>query len=307
MYGDGLHDKLGFPLTPMGPDGNPVHYPRTNPGSHTPWSMLRKGKSIGKSVDVLFTTPALTQSVAPAFNDLLLVQGEDDDAMNLKLTINPPQYAPTVTVLPTSNGQQVPLSGTQDNVMASPPKLGGAALVPPFASAFASIEWGCGGASNVAEVDFNNGVTVDLTASFVRVKAAFDVFPSAEYGDPSFVHPYRLSAFIGPGYPRGSYPATRTLIGDVLNDGAESAAYAIPRFSRRAFVFAPTGLGVTFVGQLRLWRDNRGAASVFPIANYLVSGNNPGSFIIPNGAAYWTIVNNSGAQEQPRICFELGI
>lgn len=298
-------DPRWWPL-PANQPSIPLDGSKANPGAghNTPWAMLRAGKSCGKSVDVLFTTPLLAQVQAIAFNDVLRIDGNDDDAIALSVFLCPPTLLKNENALPTANGQTVQISGAQTNVQITPPSFIAPGPGPSFPNPVALISWGVGGVSCDAEVDIINGANIDITASFLRVQVGFDTFPSGQYGDPSFVHPYQFTAFVGPGRQRTTPPTRTLLTSAVLNDGDESIPRPVPRFARRVNVAGNTLAAVLAAGRIMFYRDQN---KLTLVGNMLWSANNQVPIVVPQGGFYWTIVNNSGAQIIPSVQFELAL
>ncbi len=263
------------------------------------WGMLVRGKTLGKSCIVSFAPPAYgIGRVQNSPVNMLELQGDDEYAQAVSLVVSPPKVLlPLGTPVPDNNQNA---SGTQDNVQA----LGyDPAISPQFANPIVIVEWGIGGASNQVEADILNGLVLNLSCSFLRIKAQVETV-----GATTSNMVYQLSAFVGPGRPKDVNAQRTVIVAAGLGDGVESSPQALPRFAKRVSIQGGIALGNTFVGRIRFWRDNVGAASTLPNGEILFSANNLTPQPIPNGSYYFTIVNQSGVAITPAMAvFELSI
>ncbi len=270
----------------------------------SPWGRFCRGQPLGKKTVLVYNAnDSGRQSAAVS---ILKVEGDDMDAQPVTVTLLPPLVIP-LAFLPQqflSSGIQN-LTGEQsnfENIGNFPGQMPPSPVRwPPFE---AILEWGVGGTSARASVDFVNGATVNnLSASWIRVHA---VVPS---GTPvtGTSAAYVLYAFVGPGPGVGSLGlAQRTIwVGD-LDAGAESAAFAVPRFAKRVYIVGadPTATPAPTSATIRFWQDRTKTSCV---GNFVVSGSQPLPFAVPNGAAYASILSGMGVATRFGIVYDLAI
>lgn len=272
----------------------------------TEWRKLSMGKTLGKSI-ILHVPGVPISNLHPAFapNNVLEVSGDDTDALNLSLLLSPPKVLDSAG-LTVTNVQNV--SGTQDNInlFANPPP----AVPFIFLPVVARVEWGIGGTSNQVDIDVSDGTVVNISSSFVRVSMGIDVSYLAGgffSNTPGF---YQLSAFIGPGFGRGS-GCRRTFFvrGPVahpafLANNETSEVMPIPRFAKKVSVIGSVASGNTWAGHVRFFTSNNALVN---IGDVIVQANLAEPFLIPNGAYYFTVLNISGVDATPVAVFELAI
>ncbi len=118
---------------------------------------------------------------------------------------------------------------------------------------------------------------------------------------------YYLAAFVGPGFARGN--AQRTVYVGDLDANMESGVYDVPRFAKRAYVYGQDNMTPPSLpaGFLRFWQSPTGAASGTNVGNAYFNGNQPVSFDIPSGAAYFSVYNQSGTTMRQSVVFELAL
>src|SRR5262249_15050191 len=93
----------------------------------------------------------------------------------------------------------------------------------------AIIEFGVGGVSTKVAVDYVNGVTLSVVASFLRVGAA--VTQTKDCGDIFGTSAaYHLAAHVGPGFAEAHVQRT-VFVGDV-DDKDESDVFDVPKFAK---------------------------------------------------------------------------
>ena len=103
---------------------------------------------------------------------------------------------------------------------------------------FARVEWGAGGFNNQAEVDFINGMTLRVNASYLRVVAHKDVVGAHGVGEQ------RLGAFVTPGHGRGGLAPQKSMAWSAAAN-SESARIPIPNFAYQFYLLAHrTGVAV---------------------------------------------------------------
>ena len=294
------------------------------------WERLTDGKPLGKRIIIPVPSSALSAADVGAV-DLFTLNGKDRDACQIAVTLLPPQAVSVAEM----NGGVFP---------ADIQSISGQRYYPAFATvlpgpgtnfqavpAIARIEWGIGGLQSVAEVDFSNGVVINLTASFVRITGWIDLQGRAYVVGAAIV----LGAFVGPGYPR-SPGAQRTYYvpgiaagpagfptfrygpnGPVTSGyslgpiaGGLAAVYPVPSFGKQAMIFtydpnvvAPTTVN-TFDADLIFYRD---VFASMRMGSFRVTNDRAGPILIPNGAAYWSIQNNVATTQELSVIFDLSI
>lgn len=305
-------DGVGVPEGEGPLYGGPVYpgngYP-PRPGEDRPmgsaWGRLSKGGAMGKKANIVFNGGDGGSPLQSALVPILQVDGDDADACQLVVTLGPPSVVPLEfsSTLGPSNPQNA--TGEQDNLEMQGRTFFPGTLDPitwpPFE---ALIEWGVGGNSSEVAVDFINGATVPIVASWVRVHGV--VVSGTEAGVSGTSAIYTLSAFVGPGLARAR--AQKTVYAGQVDSLVESDVFAVPKFAKRAYVVgcddsAAPDVAVT-VATLRFWQSPNKTANV---GNFVSSGNQPGSFPVPAGAAYFTVVNGMSVSPLLSVVFELGL
>lgn len=276
-----------------GADGRPL----------SEWGMLARGKTLGKRCVVVFNNPTIAppgQTGTPANNspvNMLEVKGDDEYAMPLTLTLTPPQFFPVGTTIPADPQN---LSGSQTNI----DELNNAvAASPDLANPIVIIQWGVGGVSHQAICDIFNGLCVNITASWVRVQGAVE----ARNGGQTNLA-YQLGATLGPGQPKDKN-AQRTFFVGSLGDGVESSVFPVPAFAKSVYITGGAMVAGTtiFLGSIRFFSNNLGAAGTAGIAQFSQSGFNQVPIPIPNGGYYFSVINQAGEAARLHAIFELGI
>lgn len=257
------------------------------------WGMLARGQTLGKrailrAIGGGFGPPSGEQT-SPV--DIFTISAPDEYALNLSVTLSTPQWFPDGSPIP-DNVQNA--SGSYDNITG----LAGvaAADTPLLSPATALLEWGIGGTSNFVEVDYINGSVVNLTASWVRLKAMIL--------DPGSTSLWLFAANIGPGKPKDINAQKTIGVGPLL--GANSSGVrVIPRFAKRVYLSGSVVSPNIFVGLLQIHKDSN---LLNPISTLLFNSNEHNPAPIPNGAYYFTAQNQSGVDAiNVKAVFELGI
>lgn len=297
------------PFTFMTPLSGELVYPEhgypPRPGEDRPglsaWGRLCRGGALGKK-SVLIYNAARRTAVQSSPVSILRVQGDDMDAQQLTLTLAPPLVVP-LPFSPLLVARAQNLTGEQDNgdILSRgnfPGELGPIAW-PPIE---AIIEWGIGGTSASAVVDFVNGATVNLVASSLEVRAAITAAPTDIAGTSAA---YVLCAWVGPGFARPGV-AQRTVYVGVLGAYVESRASPIPRFARTAYVLGsdPSATPAVTAATLRFWQSPDRTGNV---GNVVISGQQPTPFDLPAGAAYASVLSGLGCQARFSILYNLAI
>lgn len=288
----------------------PGHGYRPRPGEDRPalskWARLSRGQALGKKTNLVFRAGGPMDQRGSSI-PMLQIEGDDADAEQILVTLDTPR----VVAVPFSQAlaqNATNTTGEQDNAqiqsrVAFPGEIVPIAW-PPFE---AVIEWGVGGTSSRAYVDFTTGQVVSLTASWLRVSVAITSGLAA--GISGTTANYVLSAFCGPGYGRtnahktiyvGSVPGTSE------GPGVESAVFAVPPFAKYAYVVggdstaSPTPTAAT----LRFWQSPNRTANV---GNFVINADRALSFPIPAGAAYASVINDTNATKTFSILYTLAI
>jgi hypothetical protein len=259
---------------------------------------------MGKKAVLIFNANGAAKQRSPV--PILSIEGDDADAQQLVVTLSTPLVVPQAfeETLAHINGQNI--SGEQDNLQIQSrgtfPGLVTPIQWPPIE---AILEWGVGGTSNRCAVDFVNGATVSLVASYLRVFAAIVSGEDIDISGTSAA--YTVAANVGPGWARPGTAQKTVYVGSVASL-AESEVFAIPKFARSAYVVgcdpaaSPT-VEVT-VATLRFWQSPDGTNNV---GNFIASGNQPLPFFVPNGAAYASVINGMGVASRMSIIYNLAI
>ena len=265
------------------------------------WSRLARGAPLGQKTNLFYDPEVAEEQFSPVQISLPGDQGSDLDACQLQITLAPPRAIPR-------DARDLPIdiqgmTGEFDNAAMGaygdyPGTTPAAVLAwPPF---IYIVEWGVGGTRVKAEIDAVNGACVNVTASWVRVyaAAALDGVTAA----PGTKGVYTLAAFIGPGYPRTGSAQRTVFLGDVASQGS-SDVFAVPALAKDVTVLA-NEVDAASVAYINFFQDSAG---LLPVATYLVTGNQPGPFRVPNAGQYFTIQNGLGVTAGFSALFELSI
>lgn len=301
QYGNGrpLYGKMDYPG-----DGYAQRVGEHRPAL-TAWERLSRGKTLGGSVRLPYNASVLRRQFGPS--NLLDVSGDDADACQIRLTLT----APRISRIPFSSVAQFAIS-TQDPTQTNEetgaddfPGSSEPALWPPFE---AVVEFGVGGRNEVFALDFVNGAAVDLTASFLRVRAAVPNLAGAGILGTSAI--YELAAFAGPS--QGHSRAQKTVWCGVVPSLTESAVFPVPKFARTAYVVGcdPSASAVTVevtVANLRFWQSADGVAGGHNVGNFVAAGNQAAPFDVPAGAAYASIASLMSVDSRFSIVYGLAL
>lgn len=287
LYGAPQYPGRGYP--PRRGDDRPA-------GS--PWGRLCRGGALGKKAQLVYDAadPAAQRSQT----SILQVAGDDADAQQVVVTLSSPGVValPFSQLLRSAPGN---LSGSQDNLQVTTANFPGESAPIAWPPLEAIIEWGVGGHNSRASVDFVNGATVGLVASWLRVSAA--VVGDAGVVGTSAV--YELAAFVGPGYARGG--AQRTVYMDAIAAGAEGPRVPVPRFARTAYVVGRVEGAAPAVttATLRLWQSPGAAPG--NTGNFVFGGADHRPCDVPAASAYASVVNGMGVAARFSIVYNLAI
>lgn len=268
----------------------------------SPFGRLAMGQLLGKSSILIYDRRADAVQQAPV--DMISIEGDDLDAQQLILTLHPPRVIPLCFDEVSLRLDQQNLTGEQTNadvVSCDFPGTDHPIRWPPLE---ALIEFGVGGVSTQVVVDYVNGVTLSVSASFLRVSAI--VTQSRHCGDISGTSAaYYLAAHAGPGFAESH--AQRTIfVGDV-DDKDESDVLDVPRLAKVATLLgrrkhdrsSPT----LTIGWIRFWQDPKGHHGV---GDFFVS-DHQSRVEVPNAAQYFSVLNESGHEMKMSVIFELAL
>jgi len=180
----------------------------------------------------------------------------------------------------------------------------------------AEIEWGIGGATFIALVDWDRGKQISIAASSVTVRAIVTIIGAGFDGSFQQITAPDLALSVGFAYGAISDSgAKRTMFpngvvgtsieahsaGAVADGGPDYDAQKIPNFARSMRVVCVVPLQTDDI-EVRFFENN------YPTtprnrASYLGAGPHP----IPNGANYFKIMNNNPEVAQPEIIFDLSL
>ena len=283
-----------------------------NPGEDRPglsaFGRLAMGQPIGKSSILYYDAGASGVQVAEV--PVLQLEGDDLDACQLVITLAPPRVIPLpfASVGPSNVIGQQNLTGEQGNNQVSSGNFPGTAAPIKWPPLELELEWGIKGASSEATVDYLNGTTISVVASYLRARAVVSQ-TAANNGIVGTSGAYYLAAFVGPGYKMGK--SQRTLYVGTIANADESDVFDVPKLARRAWVIgndpaAPIGTAPTIsAGYLRFWQSPNGTNNV---GNVFYNANQPIGFDLPGSPAmYFSVYNQSGAAQKLAVIFELAL
>jgi len=258
--------------------------------TYTAWARLAQGGALGKKSILLYDNNI--DAKQNAMVSILQIEGQDGDAQPVVVTLGSPSVIPLPFESLRSLNQQN-LTGEQTNFQSGARTFPGTAGPTEWPGIMAVIEWGVGGASSRAYVDFVNGTCINLQASWLRVHAAVSEFDADAIEGTSAA--YVLQAFVGPGWTHPGN-AQRTIYVGEVNNNAESVVFPVPPFARRAtLVGCDTSVtpGVT-TGFIRFWRSAAGQAGGDNVGNFEATANQVGPFDVPNAAEFFSVFNTMG-------------
>lgn len=210
------------------------------------WRALIAGKTIGKRVNVavLGVSPEVGGTSLPRTppTNLFEIGSVDEQALTLTVTLSQPRLIPADKfpggVIPTNPLELADATGERTNASY-------AADVPAtidWLPGVAFLEWGIGGVQNSAEIDWVNGATLNITASWVRISAFVDAVHGG-FGGSLTNSVLSLTAFVGPGTIDKGTSAQRTMqIGTILPgpaNPATNAGYPTRGFGPNQSLYSP--------------------------------------------------------------------
>src|ERR1700674_3751440 len=218
LYGGPIYPGNGYPPRP-GED---------RPGL-SPFGRLAMGGTLGKSSILIYDHELDEVQHSPV--DMITIEGDDLDSWQLVLTLHPPRVIPLPFDEVKQRLDQQNLTGEQTNVEVTADRFPGTKRPIRWPPLEAMIEFGTGGVSTQAVVDYTNGVTLTVQASYLRVSAL--ISQSRRQGDIFGTSAaYYLAAHVGPGFAESH--AQRTIfVGDV-EEQHESEVFDVPKFAKVA-------------------------------------------------------------------------
>lgn len=268
------------------------------------WSALANGKTMGKRVVVRWPG---THATLPTTIDILTIDGNNLNAAQMCLTLTPPKLIRN-TLGPSFDGQNVQsMTGEMDNEQLV--AIGPDVSIPQCT---AIIDWGIGGVGNTVEADFSNGLCLNLSASFLRVRAKVEGNPDLDTTNGAIV----LAAFVGPGVAKPNN-AQRTIAIESNLGGEHSIP--VPRYAKMAHLLqfatnVPVFTPVKSSGVLRFWANKDGVnagALAIPIAQHFVDSDHPFPVVVPNEAYYFSFVDTTAGGpynfSSAKVVFDLAV
>lgn len=268
----------------------------------SPFGRLAMGQTLGKSSILIYDRHA--DVVQQASVDMISVEGDDLDAQQLILTLHPPRVIPLSFDEVSLKLNQQNLTGEQTNADVTACDFPGTDHPIRWPPLEALIEFGVGGVSTQVVVDYLNGVTLSVSASYLRVSAI--VTQNRRCGDISGTSAaYYLAAHVGPGFAE-SHAQRTVFVGDV-EDQEESDVFDVPRLAKVATLLgrrkhdrsSPT----LTIGWIRFWQDPKGHHGV---GDFFVS-DHQSRVEVPNAAQYFSVLNESGHEMKLSVIFELAL
>lgn len=320
-------ESSGGPVVTGGVDGvaeldNGMRYPghglppraEDSMSALQPFARLSRGQALGKKEILSYDGSVDGRSHFQSSMTTILTiggrEGSDLDACQMCVTLSQPRVIKSAVITDgIGNYNQQNASGSYDNAGIGVDDFPGTGAPIAWAPITAIIEWGLGGTSHRAFVDFVQGATINLAASWVRVHAA--VAPDAANADGTSAL-YELAANVGPGWPRPGV-AQRTVFLPIIDAGVESGVFAVPPFAKRAQIISrdPIAVGsnppALTTAYLRFWQGPTGVAGGFNVGNFFQAGNNPEGFDVPNAGAYFSVQSGMSVNAPFAVIFDLAV
>ena len=262
------------------------------------------GQTIGKSSILIYDHHAV--GVQPTAVDMLTIEGDDVDSCQMVITLHPPRVIPMAFDKVQERLDQQNLTGEQTNGEVTVGRFPGSKSPIRWPPLEALIEFGTGGVSTQVIVDYVNGVTIPVVASYVRAHAL--VSQSREDGDIYGTSAaYYLAAHAGPGF--STHRAQRTVFLGRVDNNELSEVADTPKFGKVAYISGRRHYHddvddqpVIAAGWIRFFQSPDGS---IPIGDFFVS-----SYLqrveVPNAGLYFAFYNLSGHEMNMAVVFELG-
>lgn len=281
-------------------NGLPARPGENRPGL-SPFGRLAMGQGLGKSSIVIYDNRAEDVQQSPV--DMLAIEGDDLDAQQLILTLHPPRVIPICFNEISQRLDKQNLTGEQTNSEVTAHDFPGDDRPIRWPPLEALIEFGVGGVATKVVVDFMNGVTLSVCASYLRVGAL--VTQSRRCGEIYGTSAaYYLAAHVGPGFAESH--AQRTVFVGNVDNGDESSVFDVPRLAKMATLAGSRGhhrAPVRTKGWIRFWQDPKGEHCA---GDFDIDGHLPG-VQIPNAALYFSVFNKSGHRLKMAVIFKLAL
>jgi len=250
----------------------------------SPFGRLAMGGTLGKSSILIYDRHE--EGVQDAGVNMINIEGDDLEELALRL-----------------DKQNV--TGEQTNAEVTPCDFPGDDEPIRWPPLEALVEFGTGGVGTKIAVDYINGVTLSVSASFLRVSALVtqgrhdgDIFGTSAA--------YYLAAHVGPGF--AECHAQRTVFVGEVDNKDESGVFELPRLAKIATLVgrrhhherhAPAHTA----GWIRFWQSPNGRHGVGDV--FVANPQLPVQ--VPNGAMYFTVFNESGHEMNMSVIFGLGL
>jgi hypothetical protein len=289
-------------VEPLYPGNGLPPRPGENRPGLSPFGRFAMGQTLGKSSILIYDHHV--EGVQQAAVDMISIEGDDLDATQLIITLHPPRVIPLSFAEVAERLDQQNLTGEQTNQEVTPHDFPGTDEPIRWPPLEALVEFGTGGVGTKVAVDYLNGVTLSVTASFLRVSAL--VTQSKCTGDISGTSAaYYLAAHAGPGFADSH--AQRTIFVGDIDDREESCVLDLPRFAEIATLIGcrsrhhrcPT----LTIGWIRFWQDSKGKHCV---GDVFVS-DPQARIVVPNAAQYFSVFNESCHKMKMSVIFELAL
>ncbi len=260
------------------------------------------GQQLGKSSILIYNNDVSAVQEAPV--DMINVEGDDLDSLQLIVTLHPPRVIPIPFDEVRAILAQQNLTGEQTNSQVAIDRFPGTKHPIRWPPLEAAVEFGVGGVSTKVVVDYINGVTLTVPASFLRVTAV--VTQSKDCGDIYGTSAaYYLASHVAPGFAESH--AQRTIFVGHVDDKDDSDVFDLPKFAKIAVLIGcrdhhhkkPT----LTIGWIRFWQDPDGHHC---IGDFFVSDHQC-RVEVPNAAQYFSVFNESGHKMKMSVIFELGL
>lgn len=294
------HDERILNTAPVYPGNGLPPRPGEDRAGLSAFGRLAKGGNPGKAS--ILTYDARREAVQNAPVDMINITGDDLDAGSLVVTLHPPRVLPLV--FESLRLDQQNLTGEQLNSEVTTENFPGTGTPLRWPPLEASIEFGVGGVNSSVVVDYINGVTLSVVASFLRVKAL--VSQNSDWSDIAGTSAaYYLAGHVGPGFTEGRVQRT-VFVGEV-GDDEESGVFDIPRFAKFVKLVGRQAhqhkKPVLTKGWIRFWQSPAGDNGLGDI--FVKDLQYP--IEIPNAAMYFSIFNESGHKMKMSAIFNLAL
>lgn len=268
---------------------------------------LAKGGALGKSSILIYDNESSDVQASPV--DMITIAGDELDACQLVLTLHPPRVIPLSFNEARERLDRQNLTGEQTNSEVTDQDFPGTHKPIRWPPLEALIEFGTGGVSTQVIVDYVNGVTLSVIASYLRVHAL--ITQSRKDGEIFGTSAaYYLAAHVGPGFAVPHVQRT-VFVGDV-DDKHESDVFDVPKFAKIAALSGGRSRRhhhhhhhpVIPEGFIRFWQSPDGTN---PVGDFFVSGKGPREVDVPNAGQYFSVYNNSRHEMKMAVIFELAL